>query len=465
MQLFAAKLMAVQTIWSRFRANGFLQSIGLLIGGTGLGAVISALVLPILTRLYTPADFGLLAVFNGLVVTISVAACLRFDVAIPIPEDDSEAVNVLGLSVLCAAVISILLGIVLLFVHAELVALLKHSDLEPYLWLVPIGIFSAASYTAVTFWAIRKKDFGAMAQIRVAQASAAAGVQVGFGWFGGHSFGLVLGTIVNTGFGFIGLSYRIAVKDRAALRMLEWPKMLAAFSTYYRFPKYSALEALSNSAGMQLPIILIATLATRSEAGFLLLALSIIQAPMGLMGNAVAQVYLSRAPDEFRNGRLNAFTVRVFGGLIKAGVGPLIFGGILAPAVFAKIFGPEWYRAGVLVLWMTPWFVLQFLATPIAMALQISNNQKLALLLQLSGLVVRTLCVYVASFAGGLLSEAYALSGLVFYFSYLVLILYVVRAQPVEIFQELKNSFPVVLIWILAGGLCLGCISLVTGQF
>jgi O-antigen/teichoic acid export membrane protein len=257
----------------------------------------------------------------------------------------------------------------------------------------------------------------------------------------------------------------MAVKDRAALRMLKWPKMLAAFSTYYRFPKYSALEALSNSAGIQLPIILIATLATRSEAGFLLLALSIIQAPMGLMGNAVAQVYLSRAPDEFRNGRLNAFTVRVFGGLIKAGVGPLIFGGILAPAVFAKIFGPEWYRAGVLVLWMTPWFVLQFLATPIAMALQISNNQKLALLLQLSGLVVRTLCVYVASFAGGLLSEAYALSGLVFYFSYLVLILYVVRARPVEIFQELKNSFPVVLIWILAGGLCLGCISLVSSQF
>jgi O-antigen/teichoic acid export membrane protein len=380
---------------------------------------------------------------------------LRFDIAIAMPENDDDAVNVLCLAVVCAAVISILLEIVLLVTHAQLVAWIRQPDLEPYLWLVPIGVFLAAGYTALTFWAIRRRNFTAMARTRIAQASAAAGVQAGFGWLGSNSLGLILGPLVNTGLGFIGLGYRMVRTDGRLLRLVTWPRMRSVFVTYRGYPKYSALEALSNSAGMQLPIILIAALAAGPEAGFLLLALSIIQAPMGLLGNAIAQVYLSRAPEEFRRDNLSAFTSKVFGGLFKSGLGPLAFAGILAPALFAKVFGPEWHRAGVLLAWMTPWFMMQFLAAPVSMGLLVSNHQRAALLLQLFGLVLRTVFVYGASIVGGAISEAYALSGFVFYLIYLVFILVAVRARPADIIREMKSGFPALLLWIVAGLACL----------
>jgi O-antigen/teichoic acid export membrane protein len=455
MSLLEPRLIAIRTTWTLFRANRILRSIGVLVGGTGLAGGISAAALPVLTRLYTPADFSVLAVFTGLVAIVSVAACLRFDIAVAMPEHDVDAVNVLCLAMLCAAGISVLSGIVLLVTHAGLVAWIRQPGLERYLWLVPIGIFLAAGYSALMFWTVRRKDFSGMARTRIGQALAAAGVQAGYGWWHGNGFGLILGPLVNNGLGFIGLGRRMVIADRPLLDDLSWRRMRALLVAYRRYPKYSALEALCNSAGMQLPIILIAGLAAGPEAGFLLLALSIIQAPMGLLGNAIAQVYLSQAPEEFRRGNLGAFTSRIFGALIKTGLGPLAFAGILAPALFAKVFGLEWLRAGVLLAWMTPWFMMQFVAVPISMGLLVSNNQKTALGLQLFGLLFRTAAVYGASVAGWGISEAYALSGFIFYAVYLLFILLAVRAPRAEIAMQMRDGFRAFVTWLLAGLICM----------
>ena len=122
--------MAIQESWARIRGQGFLGSVGVLVGGTGIAGAISALMLPVLTRLYTPHDFSLLAVLTGMIAIVSVAACLRFDIAIPVPERDSEAANVLGLAVLSLTAIVILLAGAMLVVPASLLARFNQPDLE-----------------------------------------------------------------------------------------------------------------------------------------------------------------------------------------------------------------------------------------------------------------------------------------------------------------------------------------------
>ena len=294
--------MAIQESWARIRGQGFLGSVGVLVGGTGIAGAISALMLPVLTRLYTPHDFSLLAVLTGMISIISVAACLRFDIAIPVPELDSEAANVLGLAVLSLAGIVILLSGAWLLVPASLLARLNQPDIDAYLWLVPVGVMVVALNSALQYWLIRKKDFAAIARNRVAQAGAGAGAQVAVGWLNGMALGLLLGPTVAAGAGSAALAYRIASVEQNRPKGVSWRGMRAAFSSYHRFPKYSVLEALSNNAGIQLPIIMIAALANGPEAGFLMLAISVIQAPMGLLGTAVGQVFLSRAPRNFASG-------------------------------------------------------------------------------------------------------------------------------------------------------------------
>ena len=440
--------MTLSEHWQRFASNRLVRSVGVLVGGTAFAHAITAAALPIVTRLYTPSDFSTAAVFASLLSILSVAACLRFDVAIPMPEQDSQALNLLALALACVTVVSVLVAAAVLGAPQQVSAWLKQPRLAPYLWLLPVGVLLAGVYSSLQMWFVRKKSFSAIARSRIAQAAAASGTQVGLGWLQVAPAGLILGGMLNTGAGCLGLGWRFLNAERNTLHAVSAQQMRGTFKDYDRFPKYSTLEALSNSASIQLPIIMIAAVALGPEAGFLALAMAAMQAPMGLFGTAVSQVYLSRAPDEHRAGQLDTFTTRIFGALMRSGAGPLLFAGFVAPELFALIFGEPWRRAGVLVMWMTPWFIMQFLSVPVSMALHVTGYQRAALMLQLLGLTLRVGAVVGASsLAPAWVSEAYAVSGFIFYFAYLIVVLRVVDAHMPAVVHEAGRALPVVLAW------------------
>ena len=447
-----ANAMTLRERWGGLAGNRLVRSVGVLMGGTAFAHIITAAALPVVTRLYTPTDFSTLAVFVSLQSILSVAACLRFDVAIPMPEQDAEALNLLALAVTSTAIIAALVALFVLAAPQGVTGWLNQPRLVPHLWLLPLGVLLAGAYSALQMWFVRKKAFTTIARSRIAQSGAAAGTQVVFGWLHWAPVGLIFGSMLNTGGSCILLAWRFLKHDTNAPREVTLAQMRSTFRAYDRFPKYSTFEALANSASIQCPIILIAAVALGPEAGFLALAMSAMQAPMGLIGTAVSQVYLSRAPEEHRAGRLDTFTTAIFGALVRSGAGPLLFAGLVAPELFALVFGEPWRRAGVLVAWMTPWFILQFLSVPVSMALHVTGHQRAALALQLFGLVLRVGAVAAASsLALGYVSEAYAISGFVFYGVYLMLVLRVVDAHLPAVARETIRALPIMLAWGMAG--------------
>jgi O-antigen/teichoic acid export membrane protein len=436
---------------NKLRSN-FIRAVSVLVGGTALAHGITALALPVLSRLYSPEDFSMLAVFTSLLSIISVAACLRFDVAVAMPDRDKDAFTLLALSLLCAFTLALFLLLLVLLFSEQISAWFNQPKLSNYLWLIPLGVFLAGCYSAIQSWLIRKKEFPMIARNRIVQSAAAAGTQVGLGMAGFGIFGLLLGHVMNTGAACVLLGYRIVRHEKEMLRSVSWLGMRSMAVEYQRYPRYSTLEALTNSAAIQVPIIMIAALAVGPEAGYITMAMYVIQAPMSLFGTAIAQVYLSRAPAEYREGKLREFTTEILGGLLKTGVGPLIFVGILSPVAFPIIFGDQWARAGHLVAWMTPWFIMQFLVSPISMALHVAGHQKTALNIQNFGFVVRVLTVWGAAiwFKNGI-AEVYALSGFVFYLIYIIVVLKCIKITRKEVFQKLKNNLTFISAWILSG--------------
>ncbi|MBZ0218266.1 MAG: oligosaccharide flippase family protein, partial [Fimbriimonadaceae bacterium] len=225
-----------------------------------------------------------------------------------------------------------------------------------------------------------------------------------------------LGHALMAGAGAANLARQAWHRDRAALGGVTRRGMRRALGTYRRFPLYSTWEALANNAAIQLPVLLIAALALGPEAGFILLATRAIGTPVTLIGGAVGQVYISRAPDEMRAGRLPEFTAEVLKGLARMGVAPLVFLAVIAPPVFGLVFGEEWRRAGELVAWMTPWFVLKLLSSPVSMVMHVRMMQRAMLGLMAAGLLLRVAITLAAYwFDPGLIAEGYALSGAAFY--------------------------------------------------
>lgn len=404
--------------------NAFFRNVGVLTGGTVFAQGLVVLSLPILTRLYSPEDFSLLAVYTAIIGLISVVSCLRLNIAIPLPEDDKSAINLLALSIIAAIAISLVLAVLVLFLPEKLSALLRQPEMQPLLWMIPLGVLVASIYNALQYWTSRRKQFGLITRTRITRAIGGSGTQLAFGFLSSGPFGLLFGHMIYGGMGILGLARALLRQDRGLLVAINRHSLWKNLRAYRRFPQLSVPESLFNSGGTQLPIIIIAAFAIGPEAGFIMIAMRVMGLPMGLVGTSVAQVYLAEAPERLRNGTLVALTRSTMWALLKTGAPLLILAGLISPFAFPYIFGSEWERAGIIVAWMTPWFVLQFASSPISVVLYITEKYGAALLLQAFGLIVRVGAVATALFLNSdWITEIFALSGAVFYLTFILVVL------------------------------------------
>ena len=65
--------------------------------GTAAGQLVSILLSPVLTRLYSPQQFGVLSVYTALLTILVVIASLRYELTVPMAASDEDAINLVAL--------------------------------------------------------------------------------------------------------------------------------------------------------------------------------------------------------------------------------------------------------------------------------------------------------------------------------------------------------------------------------
>lgn len=419
----------VQKIKNKFQSQGgFFKSVSILVGGTAFAQALGVLVLPVITRLYSPDDFALFAVYSSILGILSVATCLRFEIAIPIPEENKDALSLFILAVLSNITVTLVLIIIIFLFQIQILDIIQQPKLEPFVWLIPVGVFFAGLYNALQFWTTRKKQFTTIAKTRMTQSIASSTAQIGGGYLGFGAVGLIIGQIINFSAGILRLFTSFCKDSRCLFKEISVERLKINWKTYDKFPKYSTFEALAHIMAIQLPIVIIAAVSISAEAGYLILAMKVMAIPITLIGGSIAQVYLAHAPEYYDKGELRVYTLQTIKKIAFIAVVPLLLIGVIAPFIFPILFGEEWSRAGYMVTWMIPWFVMQILSSPVSMSLHVTGNQKIALLLQAVGLVIRvgglvTIGFYFSNWA----FEYYAVSGFVFYSLYLIVIMIILR--------------------------------------
>ena len=212
---------------SELRSNSFLRSVSVLVSGNVVGQAILAVALPVATRLYSPADFAVLAVFTGVLSILSVAACLRFELAIALPERETDALNVLGLAILIALLFAAVVAVPAIAVPVQLAELLNRPDLAVWLWMLSPALLLAGCHSALQFWFVRVKSFRPIAGARIGQSCAVVGTQITLGSLGIAPAGLLIGQVFNSGIGCLSLGYRLIRTQRHQLSSIHWVRMLS----------------------------------------------------------------------------------------------------------------------------------------------------------------------------------------------------------------------------------------------
>lgn len=382
--------------------NRFVHSVSVLVGGTAGGQAIMVLAAPFLTRLYTPQDFGLLAVFVGLLSLLSVIACLRYELMIPIPDDDKEAAALFVLSLLSLLGVTFLSTVLLFLYGTALARLLNTPQLADYLYLLSLSTLLFGGYNALTYWAIRVKAFTLLAKTKVSQAIAAVAIQLA-----GASLGptaLLFGQVAGFSAGSLSLGRHVLRRQWKLVAGVKWADMAVVAGRYKKAPLLSSWGAFFNMAGWQLPPIMFAVLFDPAVAGIYALANRVLNMPMQLLGQATGSVFISHAAQAHREGKLRSLVASIHGRLAHIGMAPTLVLLFAGPDIFSLVFGREWRQAGVFAQWLAPWLYLVLVTSPLSSLFEVLHRQASGMIYQGIQLAVRVAAIAAGAWIGDVMT-------------------------------------------------------------
>jgi O-antigen/teichoic acid export membrane protein len=379
-----------RTLYLRIRHSKFGRHVLILTGGTVIARGLVVLASPLLTRLYLPADFGVLSVFFSIVTATVTASSLNYEAAIPLPKDDEFGLNVMGVSFAVLFLCTLLCTGLVTFMAGPLAQLLRTPQLERYLWLLPLSLLGGGTFQILNSWSLRVQAFRSLAMRRIIQSVAQVITQLGMPLLMGGPFGLLLGDCVGRAGGSLELAFSAKRYAEEHKLRVSAKKLAEAAIRYKRFPVFGTASVLMHASFWVLPALLLTRFFGLQEAGWYGLVNQILVVGAGLLGLGIAQVYFSNAaqlahtsPTQLRSLFLRTSRASFLLGVVPFGL--LIFTG---PFLFGLVFGANWIEAGRYAQVLAVPFLIVLTVGPVFPTLTILERQDWQFVVDLLGTLV-----------------------------------------------------------------------------
>jgi len=382
-------------------------------GGTALGQLVGLLGAPVLSRIYSPNDFGVFAIVLAMVTTIGTVAGSRFELAIPLPERESDAYSLVFLGLASCALTAGLGTIVIALAGDTIAGSFAQEGLRPWLWLVSPTAAIMGVYLVLNQLAIRRLRYGAIGRRNVLQSSGMTATQIVLGLAHIRPGGMVLGMAAGQALGATSLAFGSGLRGAAAREGRAPKRAREVARRYRRFPLLLAPSGLLNVLGTQLPVILLAYFYGTAVAGWMGLTQRVLAVPVTLVGTAIAQVYLAQLARSKRSDLASAASLfgRASRSLLAVGafVGLVLLVG--GPQIFSLVFGQDWETSGKFAQAMSLGLTAQFIGAPLSQTLIVYERQMLQLTWDIARLLLVTTAIVVCFATGAsALTAVWALS-------------------------------------------------------
>ena len=350
-----------------------------LMTGTTIAQAIPIAISPILTRLYSPEDFGIFALFVAISSIFGSIANGRYELAIMLPKKDADAISIFVIGFIINFVTSLVLFTVILIFHNYMASLIGNEATSHWLYFIPISVFLIGAFNLLNFFNNRKKFYKDLARANVYKSFVAAVVQITFGLLKVGAGGLISGQIVSQIISNILLFF--SIKKYIAFRTEVRVKVLIIFRKYKNFPMYSLPGALINTLSFSIVNILIPVFFDVTTLGFYSLAQKVLGIPVSIIGSSIGQVFFKEATVE-KN--LTGKAIKSFSLIFKK---LLVIGSVLFIFLFFEIeniikilFGTKWSMAGIYAKIMISIYFFKFISYPLSFMYDIFNALKIELI-------------------------------------------------------------------------------------
>jgi len=397
---FANHYNIIQVIKKLFRSE-FLQNVSTLMSGTAIAQALPILISPVISRLYSPDDFGALALYMSIAAIISVIATGRYELAVMLPDKEKGAINILALSFGITLLVSMLTLLLVFLLKDMAVSFFEEPGIGIWLYFLPVVVLFTGLYQSLNYWSTRHKTFKRNAVTRISQSTFSSATQLGMGVLNAGSAGLILGYIAGILIRPFILGWDIVKQFKTLKQELSVEEMMFNARKYRNFIRINTPHAFLGSIQDNGIIYVIMFYFSKVVLGSYSFAFRIIKAPAELIGSSVYQVFYQKATEVHQSGKdLRPLVLRIYRNLFLAGLPFFTVLFLFAPQLFDFIFGSEWRVAGEIARIVTPWVFLNFLASPVSCMAIIMNKQREAMLITLVDIALRITSIVIGGIYG-----------------------------------------------------------------
>jgi O-antigen/teichoic acid export membrane protein len=361
-----------------------LKNVLRLSAATGIGQLLTYGSAPILSRIYNTEDFAWFALFYAWIIPFAVLATLRVEYSIPNAETEMMARERAKLAInnawRLASVIAIAFSVLYFFgMHI--------SAFEAFL---PIGIFTIAAIQTYSFLSTRLNRYRTNALYRVVNSLFINGASIALGYFAFDYLGLVIGFIVGQ-----VISLWVLFNGTRQDELTEEPVKDISLKNFKQYIFFNTPQGIIETLQLSGTVWMLNVCFGDSATGLYFMCWKIIQAPVNLISNTVFLTHYNKASELKNNGEsyrpLILSTAKAL--MLFSGIGAVLIV-VLAPTLFAFVFGEEWRASGEMARWLAPFFVLNFSVSPFSFTAILENAQNKALGLNIIDVILKLGALY-----------------------------------------------------------------------
>jgi len=354
----------------------FSRNVLTLMTGTTIAQAIPIAISPILTRIYTPEDFGVLALFVAITAIFGSIANGRYELAIMLPKKDEDAINIFALGFIITSVISLVLLVLVVAFNDYFTKLLNNDEISVWLYFVPIAVFFTGLWNILNYFNNRKKQYADLAKATILRSIAGAITQLSIGLIKEGATGLISGQIISQLFANTKLLKNI-IKEKILLTRISKVKIIVLAKKYKNFMIHGIPSTLADTGSLQLPSLLLPKLFGLATSGYFVLAKKIITLPSGIIAKSMSQVFFQELTKK-KNDKEDTLPIlismikKLF--IIALPISIIIF--FSSPYIFPFIFGENWSVSGDIAQYLALIFLITFIVSPLSVAFSVSMELK-----------------------------------------------------------------------------------------
>jgi lipopolysaccharide exporter len=346
----------------KIRNSEFIKNILVLFSGSLISQLIPFLALPILQKyFYTPADFGILALFISFCELFSKVASLKLELGIVLQRKTREAINLVYGALRVSWLVAFLALVLVSLFKNQLARQFGLSGLENYLFLLPVYIVVTSFNDIASYWFNRKKKFGTISFSKVAQTSSAEGIKLLAGWVNFSAIGLIVGRL--SGFVISNVYYlrQFYRHDKNSLRLLSGKESNRLVSKNRKFIFFTTPSVFIGSLINLLYLNLFFLYFGQEIVGMIGVSMTYISAAFGVVSLSFSQVFYAKVSETQDTSLLLSMYKRFAKNLAVLAIVPVLVVYFFPVEWVVYLLGDEWANllviARIMVLWQAVWFV------------------------------------------------------------------------------------------------------------